>query len=90
LKSHLRRYDHESLVHFATVLGSRCVDCGGCKLGECTFPFFLFFKSWSHTDINNLGCKTHKGPALTNYYRRSAMTLTVAILDKSFLFCENE
>jgi len=44
----------------------------------------------SHTDINNIGCRTHKGSALTNYYRRSATTLIVVILDESFLFCENE
>jgi len=44
LKSHLRRYHHESLVDFATVLRSRCVDWGDCRPGECTFPFFLFFK----------------------------------------------
>jgi len=44
----------------------------------------------THTDINNIGCKTHKGSALTNYYRRSAKTLIVAILDDRFLFCENE
>ena len=37
-----------------------------------------------------IGCKTHRGSALTNYYRRSAMTLIVAFLDESFLFCENE
>jgi len=45
-----------------------------------------------HTDINNIGNKTHRGSALTNYYRRPSMfncgdfrltatTLIVAILD---------
>jgi len=37
-----------------------------------------------------IGCKTHRGSALTNYYRHSATTLFVALLDESFLFCENE
>jgi len=55
--------------------------CGDCRPGECTFPFFLFIQNPGHTDINNIGYKTHRGSALTNYYRRSAMTLIVAILD---------
>jgi len=54
------------------------------------FHFSCFSKSWTHTDINNIGCNTYRGSALTNYYRRSAMTLIVALLDESFLFCENE
>jgi len=54
------------------------------------FHFSCVSKSWTHTDINNIVYKTHGGSALTNYYRRSAMTLIVAILDESFLFCENE
>jgi len=40
--------------------------------------FLVYSKSWTHTDINNIGYK--RGSALTNYYRRSAMTLIVAIL----------
>jgi len=30
--------------------------------------FLVYSKSWTHADINNIGCKTHRGPALTNYY----------------------
>jgi len=45
------------------------------------FHFFIYSKSWTHTDINNIGCKTLRGSASTNCYRRSAMTLIVAILD---------
>jgi len=56
------------------------------------FSIFLVFQNpgHTHTDINNIGCKTHRGPALTNYFRRWAMTLIVAILDESCLFSENE
>jgi len=46
--------------------------------------FLIYSKSWTHSVINNIGYKTHRESALTNYYRRSAMTLIVAILDQ---FC---
>jgi len=36
--------------------------------------FLVYSKSWTQTDINNIGYKTRRGSALTNYYRRSAMT----------------
>jgi len=52
--------------------------------------FLIYSKSWTHTDIDNIGYKTHRISALTDYYRRSAMTLIEAILDTRFLFCENE
>jgi len=45
---------------------------GDGRPGECTFIFFLFIQNpgqWTRTDINNIGYKTHRGPALTNYYR---------------------
>ena len=53
------------------------------QTGRTHFSIFLlvYSKSWTHTDINNIGYKTHRGSTLTNYYRRSAMTLIVAILD---------
>jgi len=38
--------------------------------------FLVYSSSWTHTDINNIGYTTHRGSDLTNYYRRSAMTLT--------------
>jgi len=52
--------------------------------------FLVYLKSWTHTHINNIGYETHRRSVLTNYYRRSAMTLIVAILDESFLFCGND
>jgi len=52
------------------------------QTGRIPFSFILVYsKSWTHTDINNIGYKTHRGSALTNYYRRSAVNLIVAILD---------
>jgi len=60
----------------------RVADVWRLQTGRMHFSIFLVYsKSWTHTDINNVGCKTHRGSALTNYYRRSAMTVIVAILD---------
>jgi len=52
--------------------------------------FLVYAKSWSHTDINNIGYKAHRSSALTNYYRRSPITSIVAITDESFLFSESD
>jgi len=69
----------------------RAADVWRLQTGRMHFSIFLVYsKSQAHTDINNIGYKTHRGSALTNYYRRSAMTLIVAILDESFLFREND
>jgi len=77
-----------SLVRFATVSRSRC---GRLQTGRMHFSIFLVYaNSWSHTDINNIGYKTHRSSALTNYYRRSAITSIVTILDESFLFSESD
>jgi len=52
------------------------------QTGRMHFSIFLVYsKSRTHTDINNICYKTHRGSASTHCYRRSAMTLIVAILD---------
>jgi len=30
--------------------------------------FLVCSQSWTHTDINNIGYKTHRGSALTTHY----------------------
>ena len=69
----LQQYHHECLVGFAIVSRSRCLETADRE--NTLFHFFVYSKSWTHTDIHNIGYKTHRGSALTNCYRRSAMTL---------------
>ena len=61
----------------------RVADVWRLQTGRMRFSIFLVYsKSWTHTNINNISYKTHRGSALTSYYyQRSAMTVIVAILD---------